>query len=488
MKTSLAKNAVYKALLNIFNLVIPAFITPYLLNIPINTQDFEMYNRTYTEFSTFFILAAFGIYTFGMREISRVRGDQQKVNRLFTSLFIIGSISNFITIVIYIIFSFQRSTGNDIYIYLIFIIQFVSNVFYIEFINEAIENYGFITKKTILVRLIYFISILLFVRSPDDIQIYAAIISLTVLLNNLISYVYLKKNIQFDFHNLQIMKYMVPLTIALILTNIDILYMQLDKLLLGFWVDDNAVTQYATTYNIIGMLCTLPLSLITVAIPRVSHLISHGKEKEYQVTLKTTIESYMAILIPMCFGVSVLATEILDIYTNGRYVDSAFLLIIMSLSRIVIGYESILNNMVLYVNGLEKQMTIFLVIFGIINAVFDIVLYALHIFNPITAILSTTLVITILNISMYFYTKRILPFSYQLLTLKTLKYILICCLFFPIKYILFLFPLPYILNIILVIIVCTSVYGFYLLISKDYFLFLLIDKLQLTSYVKKIIK
>ena len=82
---SLARNGIYKALLNIFNLVVPLLVGPYVTGL-LNEELYGIYNRVYTEYSVFLALASFGIYNYGVREISRVRNDPVATNKLFTSL------------------------------------------------------------------------------------------------------------------------------------------------------------------------------------------------------------------------------------------------------------------------------------------------------------------------------------------------------------------------------------------------------------------
>ncbi len=67
--------------------------------------------------------------------------------------------------------------------------QFVS----IEWMNEAFENYGFILFKTLFIRVLMLVSIFAFVKKADDIVNYAFILSITNLINYLISFYYIKK-------------------------------------------------------------------------------------------------------------------------------------------------------------------------------------------------------------------------------------------------------------------------------------------------------
>ena len=170
------------------------------------------------------IFASFGLYNFGMREISKIRNDKKKVSILFSNLFIISIISNLSVCVIYLLYAFLTSSGVALLLYCLMTIQIIGNVFYIEFVNEALENYKFITIKTTIIKILYLISIFMFLKRPKDIAIYAIIVSLVNFFNNIASFIYAKKHIKFNFKNIKIKKYISPLIIILIIANVDLLY------------------------------------------------------------------------------------------------------------------------------------------------------------------------------------------------------------------------------------------------------------------------
>ena len=134
---SVAKNGFYKAILNIFNLLVPLIIGPYITGL-LSKDLYASYNKIFAEFSIFLVIGAFGIYNYGLREISRVRDNPEKRDKLFTSLFLTGIISNIVMVIIYVAYAFFRSESEiELFLYLTMIIQIVAQVFYIEFVNEA---------------------------------------------------------------------------------------------------------------------------------------------------------------------------------------------------------------------------------------------------------------------------------------------------------------------------------------------------------------
>lgn len=262
-KNTLFKNTIYKSMLSIVNIVVPIMIGPYIMRL-LDVDLYGIYNRVFADFQMFLAFAGFGVYTLGVREISKIRDDKKKVSKLFTNLFTISMISNLLVLILYVIYSLIISTGMARTLYLVMTIQIFANIFYVEFVNEALENYKFITIKSIIVKIIYFLSILLAVRNPNDIVIYAVIVSLTSFLNNIISFIYAKSKIKFDFKNLEFKKYLKPLVAVLIITNVDLLYGQLDRVMLGKYANDVSVTIYYTAYYLVSTLASIPYAIINI--------------------------------------------------------------------------------------------------------------------------------------------------------------------------------------------------------------------------------
>ena len=82
-------------------------------------------------------------------------------------------------------------------VYIALSLQLLACMFWVEYMNEAFENYSFILIKTVLIRLVNIILILSIVRRPGDILKYAIIVSCIQLFNYLISFIYIKTRVKF---------------------------------------------------------------------------------------------------------------------------------------------------------------------------------------------------------------------------------------------------------------------------------------------------
>ena len=476
MKKSLFKNTIYKAILSFVNIVIPLLVGPYVVKL-LDVELYGIYNTVYAEFQVFLIFASFGLYTFGMREISKIRDDKKKVSELFSNLFLISIISNTLVCLVYLLYAFSTSSGTALLLYCIMTIQIVGNVFYIEFVNEALENYKFITIKTIIVKILYLAAIFLFLRKPSDVAIYAVIVSLVVFANNILSFIYAKKHIKFNFKNIKIKKYIGTLITILIITNIELLYSQLDRVMLGKVVNGVAVSMYYIPYYLISTLAAVPYSIINVSISRLSYVVANESKENYMNTLNKIISSLMFIIIPMCMGVLALAYEVIYLYAGDEYLACVPVLIAACIIRIFLSMESCITNLVMYPNNQEKTLLKISFGCGILNLILNSLLVVFKVLNPLTAMLTTLVAEIILIIIEYTYISKKLDIKPKFISKQNLTYLILSILFIPIALLIKFIDFGFYINIVLIVVLCVALYGGVLLLTHDENLIMIKNKM-----------
>ena len=100
-QSNITKNAILKVILNIFNVIIPIITGPYLART-LNVELYGVYNKSLALVGFLLPFAGFGIYNYGIREISKVKNDKKKLSSLFTILFSVGCISSLVVLIFYI--------------------------------------------------------------------------------------------------------------------------------------------------------------------------------------------------------------------------------------------------------------------------------------------------------------------------------------------------------------------------------------------------
>ena len=80
------RNLIYQTLYQMLTLVLPFVTAPYISRV-LGSENTGIYSYTYTTVNYFMLAALLGIETYGTRTISRVRNNQEELNKAFSSLF-----------------------------------------------------------------------------------------------------------------------------------------------------------------------------------------------------------------------------------------------------------------------------------------------------------------------------------------------------------------------------------------------------------------
>jgi O-antigen/teichoic acid export membrane protein len=479
MSKSIVKNAIYKSLLSIFNIVIPILIGPYALRV-LGAKLIGRVGFVESIYLYFNIFATFGIYQYGLREISRVRDNKEKLNQLFSSLFFVGLMSNILVVVLYIPFIITAYGKTEAFpVFIIYAFNILYNIFYVEWANEALERYDFITFKTIIVKSLFVVLLLTLVKGPEDFITYVLLNSSILFLNYIISFIYIKRNIKLSLKGITFRPHLKYLVMSVILANANVLYSLLDKFALGQFVSEDSVAYYITPQYIMSMINGLMMSVIFVTVPRLSNYLGNDDEKSYISLLDKVSSSYFALLFPAALGVFVLSEEIILLYggQSNPLLQAIPVLKIFCLYGLTLGIESILTNQVIYVKRKEKKLILFILAGGLLNVVFKFVLIKTGRFNPVTAITTTCISNMVLITLEYLYIRFNLKLGFNLFSFSKLKYLFISLLFIPITFIIKMYISNVLTISLLAIIINGALYVSILMLTKDEIITTLTDKL-----------
>lgn len=477
MAKSIIKNTIYKFALSVFNIIVPIIVAPYINGL-LDKPEYNIYNKGLSMLMLFMIFATYGIYNFGVREISKVRNDKKKLSALFTNLFMFGAITSLVTSAVYIGYVLLAVQKGEQLIFLILVIQLVSNTFMVEWVNEAVESYGFITVKTVIIRIVNTVLIFLAVTDPHHVVRYALLMSLCQTANNLASFIHVKKHIAFDFSSIKLAQYIKPLTLLVIITNVGVLYSTLDRVLLAQFASDTAVSEYVIPSNLINMVVTVMTSLITVALPRLNYYVSIGDKKGYLDLLDKSSRSYLMLIFPSCVGLFCLGYEVMYLYGSTKWVDAYPVLQMLALRFIFMSYYTIMSNQIMYVHKQEKALVKILLIGGVMNVIFKAVLIGVGQLTPVSVIITTAIAEVVMIQILQWYIRHKMKLDINMYSLRNMRYFYCSLPFVPIVYGVKALSLGIIPTCLIAIPICCVVYFALLLIFKDDMLKYYIDKVK----------
>lgn len=190
---SLKKNVIYSSLLTTANYIFPLLTYPYVSRV-LGVDKIGVCNFVDSIINYFVLFSMLGINIMGIREIASCKDNREELNKRFSSLFILNTISTSIVLILLII---AIETVPKLYehrdIMYIGVLKLIFSYLLIEWLYKGLENFKFITTRTIILKCIYVLAVFLFVKDVDDYKIYYFIMSIMIVINAIINIVYSTK-------------------------------------------------------------------------------------------------------------------------------------------------------------------------------------------------------------------------------------------------------------------------------------------------------
>ncbi len=478
MSKSISKNAAFKAILNLFNIILPILVMPAVTSA-LDPISYSYITKAETFNTIFLAFASFGVYQYGLREISKVRNDEKKLRQTFTSLFVITTFTTIIISIIYAIFLF-KFYRNDPAFYTCVILGFniVFNLFYVEWINEALENYDFIAIKTMIVKIIYSILILCVVRGQDDFLFYIYLGGAVNLINNILSYFYIKKRIKFDFSNLNLKKYIKPMFSVVILSNTGLLYTWIDRMMIDKYSFAMDLASYGIAQKAMLIINTLMLTIIQVTTPRLSNNLGNNSKEDYLTLLNKVVKIYFLFLFPASIGLLCVSKQVMWIFErhHSSYVPWFPLMMGFSIYMLTVGIQGIISNQIIYLHRKEREDIKIFFIGGVFNVIFNIILVITDTFTGANSIMATMISNIIVIFLEYRVVKKQIKLDIHLFAFQNIKYFYYSLPFIPITFGINILLPNMILSCTLDVITCGALYLGILFITKDVVFFEIYDR------------
>lgn len=340
----LKSNFFYNSIITSANYLFPLIVFPYVSRI-LGPHYLGIFNFVDSVIYYFYMFGMMGIGIIGVREIAAVQHDIKKRNEVFSSLLFLNAI--FVsTVIVLLIISIQiiPTLNQYKYLFVVGIANIIASFLLLDWLFKGMENFKFITIRTIIIKFIYLASIFIFVRIPEDYGIYYILTTLSVIANATVNLWYSRHFVQLDFRSFtkRLTVYLKPnfyLGSYWILTSI---YASFYTIYLGFISTPNQIGYFTTASKLIILILSIYTAWTTVVMPRASFMLAEGNSKEHFQLIQKSISSLFSIGIPIVIiGVSftpdIIHTLAGDGY-EGAYIPSMILIPLI----IIIGYEQII--------------------------------------------------------------------------------------------------------------------------------------------------
>ncbi|MCM3763518.1 flippase [Neobacillus niacini] len=416
LKVNFILNFIRVLMLIIFPLITFPYASRVLLPSGIGKVNFAISVVSY-----FLLFASLGINTYGIREAAKLRNDRSQLTKLVKELF---TINLFFSILAYLLlflalWLIPHFSGYRMLL-LICSIQIVAAAIGVEWLYSALEEYTYITIRSIAFQILSLILLFTFVKDSGDYVNYAMITIIASSGSYILNFINSRKYINwFEKSKLDLKKHMKPILVIFSLNLSVNIYTNLDSVMLGFIKGDVAVGLYTAAVKIIKIVGMLITSLGAVLLPRLAFYLNENRESEFDELIKKSLNFVLLLSIPAVIGLSLLSRPIILIFSGEAYLPALIPMQILAPIILLTSISNLTGMQILVPSNRERLLVISVTASAITNFVLN--LFFIPKYGVIGASIAT-LVAEILAMSLqiyflreYFKGKKLFGYVYQYL-------------------------------------------------------------------------
>ena len=350
-------NFIMNSILTASAMIFPIITYPYVSRIlqPEGIGTVSFANSVITYFSMF---AQLGVPMYGIRACAKVRDDKEKLTRTVQEIMMINMIT---CLVVYIAFFcslyFVPQFRQEKILYLIMGSLILFNTVGVEWLYKGLEQYSYITVRSIVFKFIALLAMFLLVHEKEDyviyggITIFAAAGSNVLTFINLRKYVYLRPVGAYDFR-----QHIKPISIFFAMSIATTVYTNMDNVMLGFIKGATENGYYDAAVKIKNILVSFVSSLGTVLLPRVSYYIQTGEREEFSRITKKALNFVFLLSVPLCVYFIIFARSSIYLLSGTLFENSILPMRLIMPTLVFIGLTNIIGLQILVPLGKENQV------------------------------------------------------------------------------------------------------------------------------------
>lgn len=344
---SAKKNAVYNLISKLLVTIIPVITTPYLARVLGEVGNGQI--SYVSSIITYFTLAAsLGFATYGQREIAKCRDDREQRSIVFWEIFTTKVITTTVSLGVLAALIFTIGFGERYNtLMLIMSLQVLAVIFDIEYLYTGEENFKSIAIRNIIVKLIGVALIFIFVRTADDVWVYALYLSLSTVFSFMIMWLGLKKYVGFvSPKKLKPWRHLKGTLIIFLPMVITSLFTTFDKTMIG-WLSPNPDYDngcYEQAYKINNIAQTFITISSAVMMSRNVYAYKKGDIESMNNNIYKTCRYVWLTSLFLVSGFLVLSENFCGWFLGEGYAEVPTLMYIMAIRLLVSGFSIVFGD------------------------------------------------------------------------------------------------------------------------------------------------
>lgn len=348
-------NYTFNLINNILNLLLPLVTTPYISRT-VGAEGLGIYSYCYSIAIYFIITGTLGIPLYAKREISLIRDEKQRLDRLFSELLTIQTTLLTVSLVLYLVTAVI--IGKYFYMFLASGVSIVAAMFEVSWFLAGQEEFRGIATRNIFIKLLSAASLFIFVKGKEDLYIYCLCLMLANLIGNFAVFVHVLKRVRLirpRFHALK--RHIKPAFILLLPDLVIKIQAVLDKTMLGSLAINMAeVGYYEQSQKVVTLSMAMITSLGTVLLPRFAALFHSRDGYELRQHVNKAVSAASFIALPLCVGCVVISNNLIPWFYGEGYEKIATLLKIFAPMLFFMGMGDLVGTQIFVATERELEL------------------------------------------------------------------------------------------------------------------------------------
>lgn len=352
---SLKKNFCMNAILTMSQFIFPLITFPYVSRILLAEGTGKVSFAT-SIISYFAMFAQLGIPTYGIRACAQVRNDKKKLSKTAQEIFIINIIMSILAYIVFFIALCNVPRLKDEKTLLIIVSATIFfNAIGMEWLYKALEQYTYITIRSVIFKFIALIAMFLLIHQQSDYIIYGAISIFASSASNIFNFFNVHKYISLrPVGEYNFKQHLKAVSVFFALSCAATIYVNLDTVMLGFMKTNVDVGYYNAAVKIKTILVSIVTSLGTVLLPRASYYVEHGLKEDFYRITKKAINFVFLVATPLMLYFMFFAKEGIFFLSGNTYGGAIVPMQIIMPTLFFIGLTNIMGMQILVPLGKEN--------------------------------------------------------------------------------------------------------------------------------------
>lgn len=361
-RASLKKNAALNMTKTVMSVIFPLITFPYSSRI-LGPACIGKVNFAQSIVSYFSLVAGLGIGTYAVREAAKIRNEKRQLSVFIKEVFSINMISTAAAYSLFALAFFCVPLFKD---YRALLCVCASSILFstlgMDYLYTALEEFKYITVRSIAFQFLSLILLFTLVHSPDDYLKYAGVSVISSVGSNLLNFFHARRFIDFKVHIENLKKHLKSVFTMFAMSAAVSIYTVLDTTMLGFLKGDEAVGFYSAATKLNKIVLMLITAATSVLLPRLSFYAEKNKAEFFNLSNKA-LKFVIMFSVPCAAGLFVLSEPVVLLFSGAQFLPAVPVMKIMNAVIVLIGISGVIGIQI-FMSVNKERYTLFSVLLG----------------------------------------------------------------------------------------------------------------------------